>query len=253
MNLKNYATYWQNTLKDLLFPPRCTVCGTAEPPIEENLCHSCELQVTRPNLPCCSVCGHDFADHEAADHFCGACLISPPAFAMARSLVYYDEPVRKLLHNLKYNFDTTTHAPLLKIARGCDYSLFKKVDFILPIPLHSSRLRQRGVNHAQQIAQLLFPERKKEILLDTLIKHQDTPSQTNLDRLGRKLNIRATFSVNSPEKIQNKEICLVDDIYTTGATVGECAKTLKKAGAGEVKVLVFARVRQAGQKKIIRK
>lgn len=184
---------------------------------------------------------------------CGDCLRRPPAFSIARSLVYYDEPVRQLLHNLKYNFDTTTISPLLKIARGCDYSHFESADFFLPVPLHPRRLRKRGVNHAQVAAQLLFPERKKEILVDTLVKHLDTPSQTSLDRVGRKANLRAAFSIKYPEILKNKKICLIDDVYTTGATVGECSRIVHKAGAAEVMVLVFARVRRANAKKYEKK
>lgn len=234
---------WQRALKDLFFPPRCTVCGDTGAWIEDNLCSACERLIGQPHSPYCLVCGRGFLDPGADDHICGECLTSPPMFSLARSLVYYDEPVRKLLHNLKYNFDTTALAPLLKIARGCNYSVFESADFFLPVPLHPSRLRQRGVNHAQLVAQLLFPDRKEEILVDTLIKHRNTPSQTSLDRTGRKANIRATFSVKLPKYLKNKKICLIDDVYTTGATVGECSKTIKKAGAAEVMVLTFARVR----------
>lgn len=250
VSLRRHVHVWQQVIGDLLFPPRCSVCNGAGQEFSNGLCGGCAGKVVATGSPCCVICGRDFPGAEAHDHTCGECLRLPPAFSMARSLVYYDGPVRQLLHNLKYNFDTAAISPLLKIARGCDYSNFESADYFIPVPLHPRRLRKRGVSHAQVIAQLLFPGRKKEILVDTLVKHRDTPSQTSLDRSGRKVNLRGAFSIKHPEIIKNKKICLVDDVYTTGATVGECAKTIHKAGAAEVVVLVFARVRRGNAKKM---
>ncbi len=249
MSLGQYLKAWQQAVGDLLFPPRCSLCNAGGPETRDGLCGDCERKVVVIGSPCCAICGCDFPDPAADDHICGECLRTPPAFSIARSLVYYNEPVRQLLHNLKYNFDTTTISPLLKIARGCDFSHFESADYFLPVPLHSTRLRKRGVNHAQTIAQLLFPKRKKQILVDTLVKQRNTPSQTSLDRAGRRVNLRAAFSVKYPEIIRNKKICLIDDVYTTGATVGECAKAIQRAGAAEVMVLIFARVRRGVSKK----
>lgn len=146
------------------------------------------------------------------------------------------------MHNLKYSYDTSVLAPLLQIARGCDYSSFLACDFFIPVPLHLSRLRKRGHNQALVLARLLFPQRRDDILPEVLFKKENTVSQTRLSGVGRRRNLSSAFSLKDSEILKNKTICLVDDIYTTGTTVSECAKVLKRGGGREVMVLTFARV-----------
>jgi ComF family protein len=133
---------------------------------------------------------------------------------------------------------------LLKIARSFDFSPFKCCEIFVPVPLYSRRLKKRGLNQALVLARLFFPERADCILPQVLLRIRPTRSQTELDAAGRKHNLKSAFSVKDPDIIKNKKICLVDDIYTTGTTVRECAATLKRAGAADVMVLTFARVRE---------
>lgn len=163
---------------------------------------------------------------------------------MARGIAYYEEPVRSLLHNLKYSYDTAAVSPLLKIARSFDFSPFDSCEIFLPVPLHKQRLKRRGFNQALLMARLLFPERAGCIFARVLRKRYHTRSQTELDAIGRKQNLKNAFVVETPEIIMNKRVCIIDDIYTTGTTVSECAAALKRAGAAEVVVLTFARVRE---------
>ncbi len=163
---------------------------------------------------------------------------------MARAVTYYEEPVRTLLHKLKYSFDTSTVEPLLKIAQGFDFSAFESCAVFVPVPLFPGKLRQRGLNQALLLTRIFFPCRDEHIVADALVKIRQTASQTELDRSGRRKNLKGAFAVKRPEIIKNMKICLVDDIYTTGTTVTECTTTLKQAGAAEVMVLTLMRVRE---------
>ena len=208
------------------------------------LCSLCLSKVSFVSSPLCEVCGQNFTAAVSGDHNCGECLRSSPPYSLARSIAFYEEPVRTLLHRLKYNFETTVVEPLLEIARNYDFSCFETSDYIVPVPLHSQRLRKRGFNHAYYLARLLFPERSQDIMVDVLVKKRKTVSQTALDATRRKVNLRDAYMIKDIEIIKNKKVCLVDDIYTTGTTVAECAKTLKHGGASDVVAITFARVRE---------
>ena len=192
--------------------------------------------------PLCVCCGDSLPGNTEGDHFCENCLRTPPSFSVARGIALYQNPVKQLLHNLKYNFDTTTLGPLLLIAQSSDFSTFESCDIILPVPLHSKRLKRRGMNQALFLARLFFPERKEDIYTDVLVRERPTISQTSLDLQGRKKNLSDAFTVKNIDIITNKVICLVDDVFTTGATVEECSRSIIAAGGTEVRVLTLARV-----------
>ena len=241
-----YTSYLKKMSKDfceLILPPRCRVCGRGDT-LVEGMCANCLADVSYVVSPICTICGRDFPVTEGGDHICGKCLRQPPPFFRARAITYYEEPVRSLLHHLKYNFDTTVIQPLAKIAQNGDISVFDSCDCVVPVPLHSKRLQSRGSNQALALARLLFAHRHGIIVPDSLIKTRNTVSQTELDGDGRRRALRGAFAVKNPENIENMTVCLVDDIYTTGTTVSECAKVLYKGGASSVVVLTFARVRE---------
>lgn len=228
---------------ELVLPPQCRVCGEGDKPVE-GMCANCLADVAYVVSPICSVCGRDFPVTDGADHICGKCLQHPPPFFCARAITYYEEPVRSLLHHLKFNFDTTVIPSLSKIAQNSDISIFDSCNCVVPVPLHGKRLQSRGNNQALILARLLFAHRHGVILPDSLVKTRNTVSQTELDGAGRRRALRGAFAVKNTENIQNMTVCLVDDIYTTGTTVSECARVLYKGGASSVVVLTFARVRE---------
>lgn len=192
--------------------------------------------------PLCVCCGDSLPGNTAVDHFCENCIRIPPSFHVARGVAIYQNPVKQLLHNLKYNFDTTVLGPLLLIAQSYDFSTFESCDIILPVPLHSKRLKRRGMNQALFLSRLFFPERKKDIYSDVLVRERPTISQTSLDLRGRKKNLKDAFLVKNVDIIENKVVCLVDDVFTTGATAEECSRSIISAGGAEVRVLTLARV-----------
>jgi ComF family protein len=116
------------------------------------------------------------------------------------------------------------------------------VEAIIPVPLHLSRLRKRGFNQALVLGRILGRKMGKPVLMKGLKRIRNTIPQVQLDHSQREKNVRGAFVVGDPNEIKGKDLLLVDDVFTTGATVNECAKVLKKAGAGQVFVLTLARV-----------
>jgi len=128
------------------------------------------------------------------------------------------------------------HAPAVAQLAVCDY--------ILPVPLHLRRLRQRGFNQALLLARILFPWNQNKIRTDLLLRQRWTEPQTGMDGRRRRLNLRGAFTLPQPDKVKNRRILLVDDVFTTGSTVNECAQMLAAAGAATIEVLTLARVRE---------
>ena len=225
---------------DLLFPAVCTSCRL---PVAGSLClcERCMANVRYLRSPLCVRCGAQFATESGGDHICGTCLHRPPSFVLARSLVLYAPPVSTLLHRLKYGGDRTVLSSLRHLAAPFDFSPFASCDLIIPIPLHLKRLRERGLNQSLLLAHVLFPQEAQAIHSDILIRIRDTVPQTGLGGKARRKNLRAAFAVTRAADITGKDVCLVDDVFTTGATVTECAGTLMRAGAKKIRVVTMAR------------
>jgi ComF family protein len=115
-------------------------------------------------------------------------------------------------------------------------------DAIIPVPLHTNRLRRRGFNQSLLLALAFFPDQRRKIKKTALLRQRDTISQTGLDGAARRRNMRDAFVVSRPEEVSGKKIVLVDDVFTTGTTVNECARALKQAGAAQVDIFTLARV-----------
>lgn len=228
---------------ELLFPPRCLYCSVHLGQGEDHgfLCRSCSDEIEYISSPLCVRCGIGFYDWNGKDHLCGECLRRQPPYQVARAVAVYGPVVQYLLHRLKYSGDSAVIPAIRQIIHLADQSLFASSDLIIPVPLHEKRLRQRGLNQSLILARLFFTNNREKINYTLLQRVQNTIPQTSLDGEQRRKNLRGAFTVPKPVQIKNKSICLVDDVLTTGTTVSECAKTLMKAGAGEVKVLTFAR------------
>lgn len=230
-------------MSELLFPPGCVICGVKGRQIQLNCCESCFAAIKYLVSPFCSCCGIPFSSAPGENHLCGQCLLEHPPYAFARGIVVYEEPVKHILHNLKYKYDSAVLPVLLKIAQGYDFSDFEGCDYFIPVPLYTKRLKMRGMNQALCLTRLMFPKKKKQILLNTLKRTRSTPPQTKLALQERRRNVRGAFHVKKPEIITDKVICLVDDVITTGSTASECSRMLIQAGAKEVRVLCMARVK----------
>lgn len=172
---------------------------------------------------------------------CGSCLRLPPPYILARAVAVYAPPVNTLLHRLKYGTDRTVLSTLSHLASPFDCSPFSSCDLIVPVPLHVNRLRRRGLNQSLLLSHVFFPKKSDSIHPEVLVRTRDTMPQTGLGGKERRKNLRAAFAVARRTDIVDRTVCLVDDVFTTGATVRECAATLLRAGAKEVKVLTMVR------------
>ena len=170
---------------------------------------------------------------------------APGAFAYdhAWSVCLYNEPAQKLLHAFKYNSKTSlckTFVPLM-IDFIDRYSLpLQQFDLITPIPLHPVRLRERGYNQSALLSLALSRHYGMLHTENLLIRRKMTPTQTELGAKQRWTNMEGAFKIKNPTDVKDKSIVLIDDLYTTGATVHSAAKALKTAGAARVGVLTFS-------------
>ena len=232
---------WLSALADLLFPPQCLGCGTAlaasVPPL---FCQSCQEHLPWITAPLCTCCGTPF--QAGVSHLCGACLAQPPAFNLARSLFRYQEPLRSRILALKFQHDLSLLpglAALCRQAAAC--ADFAEPDCIVPVPLHPIRLRERGFNQAQHLARSCFPQWQERIAPHLLLRLEHSPPQTSLGGRARRRNLRGVFSLAKGMRITGQKVLVVDDVFTTGATVEACAQALKQAGAARIEVFTLAR------------
>lgn len=236
-------------LLDLLFPPRCGGCGIAAGPdwagTGSRLCEQCVSEVHYLSSPICTCCGAPLsADGGREDRFCLLCLTRRPAFDRARSLLHYCPPVSRLLHRFKFQGDTVAGAclyGLVEHGQSEQISMAQACELIIPVPLHCSRLRARGMNQALVLARLIFRTSSEKIRPSALIRVKNTRPQTDLSGEERRKNLQGVFAVNPRESVTGKRILLVDDVFTTGTTVDECAKTLEKQSPAEILVWTLAR------------
>ena len=215
------------------------------------LCPSCTSGFFPVESPKCSRCGMVFKSRQGEDHLCGECLDSPKRFQIARSAGIYKYTLMAVIHCFKYKGKTQLARPLGTLLFTAFINLWDKmsIDLIVPVPLHVKKLRMRGFNPSfllvkewVGIAKFLnvgLPD--IPVNINVLARRRWTEPQTGLGRKERLANIKNAFNISNDSKITGKRILLVDDVYTTGATVNECAKVLLKGGAGHVDVLTLAR------------
>ena len=234
-------------LMDLICPPRCLLCDqftTDAEPGERDWCPECADGFKPLPSSYCAVCGEPFKADLESVHTCAACRKKRPVYDQALAAGMYEDRLRRAVHALKYN-GRTELAPALAgyMAKHLASPFYPvRADLILPVPLHKNRLRMRGFNQALLLARALYPQDRERIRADVLGRQVDTTPQVRLKGEQRRKNVRGAFAVSMPEVVRDRSIILVDDVYTTGATVNECARVLKKAGAVSVLVLTLARV-----------
>jgi ComF family protein len=229
---------------DIIFPPHCHHCKAPLSSAGElHLCPVCRDTVPLLNSPFCLRCGVPFATEGGIDHLCGDCQTSPPPFAAARAAVVFAGPVRELIHRFKYNRKVQLRRPLgLMAAQHLEpFVAAGAIDLIVPVPLHVRRLRERGFNQAVLLGEFLARRWRLPLSRHNLRRIRWTEPQINLSAAERHANVRGAFAVHKPDQFKGKRILLVDDVYTTGSTVAECARTLRGAGATVVFVATVAR------------
>ena len=215
------------------------------------LCPVCVSGFESLESPFCIKCGIMFPARQDDNHFCGDCLTRTKRFSTARAPGIYDRTLLALIHCYKYRAKIQLAPPLgaLLLAALMRYWDWNSIDMVIPVPLHISRLRKRGFNQAlllirdwnRMAKDLKVGLPDIHIESDVLTRNRRTESQTGLARKLRMTNIKNAFSIEDTLKIEDKRILLVDDVYTTGATVEACAAELMENGAQTVDVLTLAR------------
>ncbi len=232
---------WAGALLDLVFPPFCPVCrarlgaGRRDP-----LCGICWQALERIDEPVCRLCGLPMT----VPGLCGACRRRRPAFDYARAAARYGEVVREALHAFKFGGRRALAAPLGDLLAGPGSVALPAdaPDLLVPVPLHPRRQRERGFNQSSLLARRVGRAWGLPVRSDILLRTAATSPQTDLSAEARRANVRHAFTLRRPELVAGRHVILVDDILTTGATVGECARVLREEGAATVGVLTVARV-----------
>lgn len=235
-----------NGLINIIYPKVCLFCKDRlkdKPNIDNLVCAACWGKITLNLPPFCHRCGRHLERNHRVKNICYACLKAPPHFDRAFSPCRYEGVLKELIHAFKYKNKDYLGPTLgrLMVSFAKEYNLpIEFTDFILPVPLHKTRLREREFNQAQILSNCIAAEFKKEVVDDLLIRHRPTKIQAELDKEERLLNMKNSFSVSKNREVKGKNILLVDDVLTTGSTASEAAYTLKEAGAGIIFVLALA-------------
>lgn len=257
--LSSFLTTAAEGLFATLFPSDCRLCGAPLIRISRlPVCEQC-LEAVRPiSQAICEVCGEVVPGpyglaNAGGEMRCGLCRRLEPVFERAAAYGSYDSGLRELIHLLKYESVRPVANVLGRMLNEVITRLLPHFEgqnvLVIPVPLHSVKSRQRGFNQSELIvrAALKHPplDRQFEIGPALLERWRFTESQTGLSRHQRQENMRGAFKVVHPERILGREVLLVDDVFTTGTTVSECARVLRRAGAVRVVVATVARVLKA--------
>lgn len=225
-----------NKLLRVLFPESCPVCK--KPSADHStapICLDCWQGISQYQGPICQKCGKPLVSNISVT--CGDCLADKPAFKWVRSFGIYDGTLKKAINLFKYYGIKRLSKPLSEF-------MFKMkipaVDVVVPVPLSKKKLKQREFNHAALLAKYISIYLGTRVTLDCLVKVKETMPQVGLSAKERGKNVRNAFLAKNNEFIKGKNILLVDDVLTTGATIRECSKSLKSAGAGEIYAITLA-------------
>lgn len=231
-------------LLDVLFPPLCHLCRAPVPEAGPlHLCATCFGGASPVVTPLCPVCGVPHGTEGGIDHRCGACILAPPPFDAARGAFLFAGPVQELVHRFKYGHRVHLRRPLALLAIGelTPFVLEQAPEVIVPVPLHRSRLRQRGFNQAILLGEVMARAWSLPLLRDSLRRVRPTAPQVSLSADERRENVRGAFALASPAVVAGRRVLLVDDVFTTGSTLAECARVLKRGGAAAVAAVTVGR------------
>lgn len=235
----NFKKFKENLL-NIFFPKdiKCLICGRE---LDTNtlycICDSCMEELPFNTGKTCLRC--DSAISSDAN-YCVNCKNSTPQYKRNKSVFLYDGVVKKFVRQLKFD-NKKFYASTLSNFIASEYvKLNKDFDIIIPVPIHKDREKRRGYNQATLLCTSLKEKLKLNVDENVLIKERATRSQAYLSREEREKNLEDAFRVVDRKLVKGKTVLLVDDVFTTGTTINECAKTLRSAGAKEVHSLTLA-------------
>ena len=227
---------------NILLPARCISCGEFVEDVG-SLCSGCWSDINFITKPSCDICSLPFEYDKGEDAICGNCMAERPSYDKAISVFVYNNNSSKLITHFKYGDKIHAARSFAKWMVSSARDLLPETDIITPVPLHRVRLFTRRYNQSALLANHMGEMSGVMVITDILSRTKITPPQASLPRRRRLWNVKGVFAVGKKYKefIKGKNIILVDDVMTTGATVMECANVLKKAGAEKVFVVTLAR------------
>lgn len=218
---------------------RCELCGAAVK--KEGLCQRCSPLLAPRLGGYCPGCGEMFLAADVEPYLCGSCRLAPRPFSRLVFHGPYEGALREAITGFKFHSHLGRTALLARLAsRAFVRSGLPVPDLVVPVPLHPRRLKERGFNQSLEIGRLVARELGTKCASGALVRSRETPPQASLSFQQRQHNLTKAF-VAQGQEVAGKEILIVDDVMTTGGTLNECAKVLKKARAGDVAALVVAR------------
>jgi ComF family protein len=204
-------------------------------------CEECQRKVEFLLPPLCPLCGYPSTSY---DRLCRRCLESTPAIDGIRSVAFFEGPLRQAVHGFKYRGLHSLAVPLASLMSACWRRAPLPADAVVPVPLHRRRLRERGYNQAELLARALGAEVGMPVRKDWLIRTRATSPQVDLDASERRANVAGAFQCPDSSAVAGRQVLLIDDVCTTGATLESCSLPLRRAGAQSVWAFTLARARR---------
>lgn len=235
--LRRSAAVVTDTLLDVVFPPQSLLTGA--PTTGRDMESELWAAVSFLDEPCCAACGFPFEYSVGSETLCGRCAARRPAYDRARSAMQYDDSSRKLVLDFKHGGRTAGLAVFAGHMRRAGRVLIKDADIVVPVPLHPARLRARRYNQSTLLARAVA---RNKFNADILMRKRATDTQGGKSVSGRRRNVSGAFDICAGAAIDGKHVLLIDDVFTTGATLEACARALKRGGAKSVDALTLARV-----------
>jgi competence protein ComFC len=231
-----------DTLLELFYPSNCVGCGQPQD-VGVLLCGQCRETSPRVQAPFCRSCSRPFEGVIAEEFSCPNCEDHPPAFDCVVSSYQAKGVLRELIHRFKYGRQFYLRRVLTDFLVEAMQDVriqTTPADYLVPVPLHPTRFRERGFNQADALAETLS-KRTRLPILRCLERRRYTTTQTRYDRQERMQNLRNAFSLRKSSDVREKHLVLLDDVLTTGSTLHECALVLRAAGAESVRAVTVAR------------
>jgi len=249
--LRSTVLYSASAWLNFLVPPRCGNCNRLSAR-QSAICPKCWVQMRFIERPYCEITGTPFSVDFGEGSISTEAMANPPPYSRLRSAVIYDDIARRLISRFKFS-DRNDLAPFIANVMGrAGHELMQDADIIVPLPLHWRRLHSRRFNQSAVLAKLLFARlaaegRKIPFEPSALIRVRNTRQQIGLSQENRRRNVSGAFMVPPPmrPRLLGKRVLLVDDVYTSGASVKSATKALLRGGADVVDVLTFAKVHSA--------
>lgn len=226
-------------LLDVFFPRSCVHCGDAvEGSGYQFLCRGCARELMLSKSPACTTCGYPFFGMLAGPRVCPHCVELDPLFEEGKTLFLAKGPGRSLVHELKYQagFYVLRDVAAM-LAQAPYYKAYFAGAVLVPVPLHAAKLRERGFNQSERIAEALCAATGAESVQNCLVRTVYTQTQTRLSRAARHQNVKNAFALaKDAVVIPEQTYILVDDVFTTGSTLNACAAVLRGAGCQHLRV-----------------